>query len=141
MQFASNGAVSPWCIFRTCVKHAASVKHAALSQLHRSNAQCRTNLPVLGATHASQTERSLHTQLREMARTSTVESPATAGFPLSEEADSLAASKERSQTAKTGLSQGSSATVLDDSQHPVTASAVPSYAWPVLLKLKLAGTA
>lgn len=138
MQHAASCAFSPWALFRKCAKHAVLIKPALLSQHHVGNFGTRSVLPRLHATYISDAERTLHTQLQKMVRNYTTESPASADSAVAEPGGT-AESSTRSQISKSSLNKANVATVLDDSQHALTAKDIPSYAWPVLLDLKLAG--
>lgn len=139
MQHAASCAFSPWALFRKCAKHAVLSRPALLSQQHGGKFGARSVLQRLHATYVSDAERTLHTQLQKLVRNYTTESPASADSAVAEPGGPAKLSG-RSQISKSSLNKGNVATVLDDSQHALTAKDIPSYAWPVLLDLKLAGT-
>ena len=137
MQHASNIILDSWCVLRKCVQHAALVRPGLRSQQADSTQRCSSFLQEFTSAYVSDQEGVLRAQKRQVARQYTTETSPSS--PVSKDSAGQVKPGGHSRQSKTSHSRGSVVTILDDSQHPIRAGSVPSYAWPVLLDLKLAG--
>ena len=137
MQHASNIILDSWCVLRKCLQHAALVRPGLRSQQAYSTQRCSSFLQDYTLAYVSDQEGVLRAPKRQVARQYTTETSPTS--PVSKDSAGQIKSGGHSRQSKTSHSRGSVVTILDDSQHPIRAGSVPSYAWPVLLDLKLAG--
>lgn len=137
MQHATKIILDSWVVLRKCVQHAALVRPGLRSQQVYSTQRCSSFLQEITSAYVSDQEGVLRAPKRQLARQYTTETSPRS--PVSKDSAGQVKSGGHSRQSKASHSRGSVVTILDDSQHPIRAGSVPSYAWPVLLDLKLAG--
>lgn len=135
MQHVNSSVFKCWTVVRSCVQQAATYRAARRIQSGHSRNHCHVPLREASASYTSPKGNPLHGQQQQSARAYTTEPPS----PLSDNGSSKSRAIATPVDLKGVASKGNVLRVLDDSQHPVRSGNLPSYVWPVLLDLKLAG--
>ena len=140
MHYGNSSVSKGWTVLRDCLQ-AANFTTARRVQSGYSRKQCYVTSREASGSRISLKGSYVHGQQHQLARAYATE---PLSQPVSPVLDQVSRKSRAVETPVSGhwkavASKDSVTRVLDDSQHPVRPSHIPSYAWPVLLDLKLAG--